>query len=204
MFIRTSFLIGVAVAASQCAAAVAGKIDGAGPGSGGGSSGDSGRRIFVLSDGHTPFATFEANNRSYSMVFKSVMTGRIQSGEVNCNGRLHNSPQPLYEAMIEECNIYGEILPTVETAQPTNQLLVASAYYNCGQDFIFVDMIDKDDELQRCIQHVKEAAIQRGFGIAVDGQGKEIESKISAASSLNIGSVGLLLSMIYTGFLVMA
>jgi hypothetical protein len=203
MFIRTSFLIGVAVVASQFGAAAAEKTDGAGKGSGGGSSGDSGRQISVLSDGHTPFATFGANNRSYSMVFKSVMTGRIQSGEDNCNGRLHNSPQPLYEAMIEECSIYGEILPTVETTQPTNQLLVASAYYNCGQDFIFVDRIDKDDELQRCIQHVKEAAIQRGFAVAVDEQGKEIESKISAAPSLSLGSMGLLFSVIGMGFILM-
>lgn len=202
MFIRTSFLIGVAVAVSQFAATAAGKAGSAGW-SGGGSSGGSGSGAFVLSDGHTPFATFEANNRSYSIVFKSLMTGRVRSGEVNCNGRLHNSPQPLHEAMIEECSIYGEILLTVETAQPTNQLLVASDYYNCGQDFIFVDRIDKDDEMQRCIQYVKNAAIQRGFGIAVDEQGKEIESKISAARSLSLGSIGLLLSVICMGFVVM-
>jgi hypothetical protein len=173
MFIRTSFLIGLAI---TTAAGKAGSAGGSAGGSYGGGS--------VLSDGHTPFATLEANNRSYSMVFKSVMTGRVREDEDNCNGRLHNSPQILCEAMIEECSIYGEIIATVETAEPTNQLLVTSAYYNCGQDFIFVDKIDKDDELQYCIQHVKNAAIQRGFGIAVDEQGKEIESKISEARSL--------------------
>jgi hypothetical protein len=186
MFIRTSFLIHVAIAASQFISAAVAESP----------------RIFGLSESHTPFATFEANNRSYSMVFKSVMTGRIFSDEDNCNGRLNNSPQPLYEAMIDECSIYGEILPTVETAQPTKQLLVGSAYYNCGQDFIFVDRIDKDDELQRCIQHVKDAAIQRGFGIAVDEQGKEVESKISAAPSLSVRIMGLLVSVICMGFVV--
>ena len=135
--------------------------------------------------GTLPFATFDANNHSYSYVFSSVISGIIEANEDHCNGRLHNAPAKLYDDIIEGCKSLGEIIPTVERKRPTNQLLVASPYYNCGQDFIFVDAIDKGDKFQRCVQDIKKAAIDRGFEREKDVKGKEIPPKFSGASSLN-------------------
>jgi hypothetical protein len=95
----------------------------------------------------TRFATFASNNRSYAMVFRSVIGDSLRDHDSHCNGRLHNAPTPLFDALMEECATYGKIDATVETEQPTNQLLVASPYYNCGQDFIYTDKIDKDEEM---------------------------------------------------------
>ena len=140
----------------------------------------------MLGGGTLPFATFDANNHSYAFVFSSVISGIIEANEDHCNGRLHNAPAPLYNDIVEGCKSLGEIVPTIEPTRPTNQLLVASHYYNCGQDYIYVDTIDKGDKFQRCVQDLKKAAIDRGFAVEKDAKGKDIPPRFSGASPLNL------------------
>lgn len=107
----------------------------------------------------------------------------------DCHGRTHGAPQPFFNEMLARCGLDSVSLAPATLS--TRQMLVATEYYSCGQDFIYTDQIDNSDELQSCIARIYRPTLHPGtLSAAQQVWEEEVLRSAGERKGVAIGIVG--------------
>jgi hypothetical protein len=137
-----------------------------------------------------PFSTFDLGNHSYAVEFTICYPGCYDRDQGRT--RPNKAPQPFYEKLMGGCDQLGEY--SEPATRGTQQMLVATEYSDCRQEFIFSDAIDHVDPVQSCLADVERPAAGRGRK-SKDERDKVARSAAVNESKLSSGTCGMMISI---------